>query len=681
MQLAGAAPGKILRNHDEYQRAMLAAWQNFIHSQQLDPVVPPNIAASWRRSWGRVNPNNEIEFTRMSSAYLLASQTASFELIAIARPVMEDVYQCVQNSGIVMVLTNSVGCVLDMLGDEAVLQVVERWGAGLGSILSEELIGTTSFGLALAERMPVQVAGSEHFIQQFHIATGAAAPMFDLTGRLLGVVGMVVPVERHHVHSLGLVVAAARAIECQRQSDFLMAEQNSHLAQLNAILSAISDGILVWNTDDVLVHANHAASEMLGIPEKLLLGNQTEALLTIPDSVRQAILERKPLADVEGVIVAGERTIDCLISLNFVFQNESRLRWVIVTLRPEKNVRKLVQRQVGATAVLTLDDIPGESVQVQRIRNFVRSVADAKASILIRGEVGTGKNALANAIHNASHRRDGPFIIFSCSSVPNELVISELLGYDENTGFARGGSRPSKFELADSGTLFFQDVDVLPLEAQSVLLNGLELGFIQRIGSRRPIEVNVHVIASTSARMETLLAQGSFRPDLYYRLSTFSITIPPLRERNRDIPLVADRILRRLSMQLHYPLLLGQGVIEVLKRYPWPGNVREMEAVLGRAATQVGKNGIIELSHLPSSLQYVSHIAPDGQSAATVQPFSEIKRETIIKAAQLYRGNVTQMARILGISRATLWRHLKALDINPGDYRQPPLPSNPFLRK
>src|SRR4030095_7564481 len=142
----------------------------------------------------------------------------------------------------VLILTNSVGCILDLVGDDAIIKIMEGWGAGRGSILSEEQIGTTSIGLALTERMPVQVAGREHFVKQFHIATGAAAPMFDISGRLLGVLGIVMPIERYHIHSLGLVAAAARAIESQRQSDVLFAEQNSQLGQLKNILSPISDG-------------------------------------------------------------------------------------------------------------------------------------------------------------------------------------------------------------------------------------------------------------------------------------------------------------------------------------------------------------------------------------------------------------------------------------------------------
>jgi transcriptional regulator of acetoin/glycerol metabolism len=655
---------------EDYQQKMLDAWKKYTHNQELDPIVSPLIAASWRRCWGHVNPNKSLEFTRMSADYLLASQTASFDLIAIARPVMEDVYQCIQDSGTAIILTNSIGCVLDLIGDDEVISIMNDWGAGIGSILSEELIGTTSIGLALTERMPVQVAGREHFVQQLHVATGAAAPMFDISGRLLGVLGIVMPVDRYHIHSLGLIAAAARAIEGQRQSDFLLVEQNSQLAQLNAIISKISDGILVWNVDYVLIHANSMAGEVLGIPVQSMMGKHVDSLFVVPGFMRKAILRKKTLTDVEGVIKIGDQSVNCLISLDFVYKSREELQWIIVTLRPEKKVRQLVQRQVGANAALTLDDIPGESPQMQKVRSFVRSAAGAQASILIRGEVGTGKNALASAIHNAGSRRDGPFIVFSCASIPNELVIGELLGYDEE-GSNRHSGRPSKFELAEGGTLFFQDVDVLPLEAQAVLLNALELRMIQRLGGHRAVDVNARIIASTSANMETLISQGAFRPDLYYRLSIFTITLPPLRERPRDIPVVVDRILIRLNKQLGYKVSLAPEVMDVFKKYPWPGNIREMEAVLGRAATQVAGAGEIGMLHIPGNVRRMETetIPPSAQSLLQVGSLDEMERETILLTLQAQRGNVSRMAQVLGVSRTTLWRKLKSYGIKPDEYR------------
>jgi len=653
-----------------YPRDIQSAWELFTSSKKIVPCVPPVIAASWRRCWGKVNPHQNVEFARMGPSYLLSSQTASFDLIAVARPVMEDVYQCVERSSTVLILTNNVGCVLDLLGDTEILEIMEQWGVGLGSILSEELIGTSSFGLALSERMPVQVAGSEHFVRQFHVVTGAASPIFDMSGHLLGVLGLVMPITKYHVHSLGLVSAAARAIESQRQSDMLLEEQNSQLAQMNAVLSAMSDGVMMWSEDEILLHANQAASQILSIPIQAMLGHNIHTVFNIPASVAKSIARRKPITDVEGLLYVGERVINCLISVDFVHQSPERLRWIIMTLRAENKVRMLVQRQVGAHAPLTLNDIPGESPQMQRVRSFVKSAAAAQASILIRGEVGTGKNALASAIHNAGPRRGGPFVVFACSSVPNELAISELLGYDEAES-KQGSGRPSKFELARGGTLFFQDVDALPLEAQAVLLNALELGIIQRLRSRRALPIDVRVVASTSANIETLIAQSVFRPDLYYRLSIFSITLPPLRERPQDIDLVVERIISRFSIQLDHPVELEPAVLEVFKKYPWSGNIRELEAVLGRAATQLAPaDRMIELKHILPHVRYSTESAINHNAPELLNSLEEAERATILRVAQTCRGNLTRMSEVLGIGRTTAWRKIKHFAINIREYRQ-----------
>jgi transcriptional activator for dhaKLM operon len=246
-----------------------------------------------------------------------------------------------------------------------------------------------------------------------------------------------------------------------------------------------------------------------------------------------------------------------------------------------------------------------------------------------------------------------------------------LLGYDESIENTRMSGRPSKFELAQGGTLFFQDVDALPLEAQAVLINALELGVVQRLGSQRAVEVEARVIASTSADMEALISQGAFRPDLYYRLSTFTITLPPLRERPRDIPLVADRILARFTRQLGYQISLAPEVMDVFRKYAWPGNIREMEAVLGRAATQIAGAGVIGLAHIPNAVRLMETKPQNVDQSLQVKVSSlrEMERETILLMMQMYRGNVSRMAQVLGISRTTLWRKLKAYGLDPEDYR------------
>jgi transcriptional activator for dhaKLM operon len=460
----------------------------------------------------------------------------------------------------------------------------------------------------------------------------------------------------------------ARAIEGQRQSDQLLAEQNSRLAQLNVILAANSDGVMVWNSEGILMHINPAAARIFGLLEQASRGRQISELISYPAFVRDAIEKGTPFTDVEANLEVDGRSISCVLSLRYVLDDDKR-QWVIAIVRQEKDVRRLVQSQVGTHASLTLADIIGESRQIRHVRRFIKSAADAQASVFIRGETGTGKIPVASAIHNASSRRDGPFMIFACAAVPSELAANELLGFDKGLFNNSPGGRPSKFELVHGGTLYFQDVDALPLEAQGTLLNVIDLGIVQRLGSNRPIAVDVRIIASSSANMEELIAKGNFRPDLFYRLSSFEIMMPPLRERLDDLPLLVDRIVMRLSRQLHSSLKVDQGVIDVLRRYSWPGNVRELEAVLGHAAVQAGFSSVIEPAQLPDYIRHPKALPANGASSFKVHSLDELEREVILNAVGLCNGNVSEVARLLGIGRTTAWRRLKTYGISPDDFR------------
>jgi transcriptional regulator with PAS, ATPase and Fis domain len=400
----------------------------------------------------------------------------------------------------------------------------------------------------------------------------------------------------------------------------------------------------------------------------MMLGRHIGEFIEYPDFLQQAVIKRQPLTDVEVNVKVGERSITCLLSLRYIF-NKNELLWIVCTARQEKDLRQLVQRQMGTYTQLTLADVPGDSPKMKNLRRFIKLAAPAGASILISGERGTGLNTLAGVIHSESPRRNGPFLIFACSSVPSEYLVSELLGVDEGLSQNKSGGRPSKFELADKGTIFFQEVDALPLEAQGILLNVIDLGIVQRLGSQRPIPVDVRVIASTYANMQELIAKGSFRSDLFFRLSAFEINPPPLRERLDDLPLLTGKIASRLSKQLNRSLVVHPLAIETLKNYSWPGNLRELETVLGRAAVQAGFSGIIGSSHLPDYIRNPIPKVNGDNDSQTVKSLNDLEREAILQAAVVCNGNVSEMARLLGMGRTTLWRRLKAYDVPLEDYR------------
>jgi PAS domain S-box-containing protein len=649
------------------QELFYEAWRAFIQRQVILPEVNPCVANSWMRCWARLNPQRPLQLRKLSPEHMLAAQVASFELISLARPIMEDIYQFVAGSDTAIVLTNNAGYVLDMVGDPDIIEVVESHSICPGASLSEMEMGTNAFALSILDRTPTRVAGAEHFFEVYHELAETAAPIFDLSGRLLGSLGVINLSFNHHPHSMGLVVAGAKAIEGQRQADLLLAEQNSQMAQLNAIIEASSDGLLVVDQHGVLMQINQAATKILGLARQAVVGRPLTEWVGYPGFLDEAVTQRDALTDVEIHIRIGERIVVCLVSLNYVIR-DGAIHWVIILLRQPSVVRELVHQQVGAQAPLTLEDIPGDSAAIRKVQRFVRVAAPAQASILIRGESGTGKNVLASAIHNASPRRNGAFLIFGCTSIPHEWVISELLGYDEGLESRKAGGRPSKFELAEGGTMFFQNIDDLPLDAQSILLNVLDLGIMQRLGSERPIKVDVRIIASTSANIEKNIAQGNFRADLYYRLSAFEITLPPLRERLEDIPVLVERILNRVARQLSYELVLEPGVMELLMAYDWPGNVRELEAVLGRAAIQSGPSGSVPAYLLPASIQE-GGAAQVIDAKTQVRTFYTLERESLLLAAQACKGNITEMAKLLGIGRTTVWRRLKEMDLDLREYR------------
>jgi len=649
-------------------RQQKIAWLEFVDQQKFHQDLQPLVAQSWKRCRARLNPYKDTPLKHLSDDHLLASQVASFDLLSIARPIMEDIYQFVEHSDTVIALVNSAGFILDICGDSDMLEIANQHELSPGTSMTEAEIGTNAFGLSLTDRIPNRIVGAEHFLYRFHELAEAAAPIFKLSGRPLGVIGLINPKNRQHPHTLGSVVAGARAIEGQLQSDYMLAEQNKQMAQLNAILAANSEGILVWNPEMVLMQINPAAARILGVSESTLLGRHIGDFITYPKFLREAAEKREPLTDVEVNVNIDERSVSCVISMRYVIHNDE-LHWIIVTARQEKDVRRFVQSQVGAHASSTLEDLPGESSQMKLVHRFIKSAAPAQASVLIRGESGTGKHPVASAIHNISQRRNGPFLIFPCSSIPSELLVQQLLGFDEGFFKEMPGGRPSKFELAHEGTIYFQDVEALPLQAQGILLNVIDLGIVQRLYSKRAIEVDVRVIASTSTNIEELIAKENFRSDLFYRLSSFDIRLPPLRERKKDLPLLTERILDRLSKQLNHRIDLDPKVVTVLKKYSWPGNIRELETVISRAAAQAGFSGIVTTEHLPAYIHYPQPTIGSPQEMNKVNTLSQMERESILLSAEMCGGNVSAMARSLGISRTTMWRKLKRLGISAQDFR------------
>jgi transcriptional activator for dhaKLM operon len=645
-------------------------WQTFMATGQVTAVAGAEpdltIIQSWQRCAPLADPTNDPRPPRLREPALHSLLKSQQDLITVAIPFMEDMHQYIEGSGSAILLADGTGCVLSLCGDQIAQEMVVARNLGVGTYWSELYLGTNALGVTLVSAMPIQVVGAEHYYQTFHKFTSTAAPIHDVNGRIIGLIGVVSGVENSTSHTLSLVMAVARAISNQLQAELYLEEANRRLTELNTIMESITEGVLTWNSTGKINHVNSQAGRLLNVAPPSVLGLPLTEVLNLPEVLQTALADNRDVEDTEvtlAIKISSEH-LQTIVTLRVVWEYGRPVGYMMM-LRPLEQVRRLVHQQVGSQATLKLEDIFAESAAMRPVTRQARIAARGNAPVLLRGEGGVGKNHLARAIHNDSTRADKPFISINCRAIPRELIVSEFMGYEKESG--RDG-RPSKFELAHEGTLLLDQVESLSLEMQSALLQVIETGHVMRLGSSRPIPVDVRVVAATTADLEKSVAEGNFLSHLYYRFAVFHITIPPLRERTEDILLLAKRLLARSARRHGQNMVLDNEAMAILRRYPWPGNVRELEMVLERAAYQ-SSDYVIRLLDFPESVRNGRVVVGRGPEPQPVLSAADAEREAIIRAGWACKGRISEMARELEIGRTTLWRKMKLHQIDPARFR------------
>lgn len=316
----------------------------------------------------------------------------------------------------------------------------------------------------------------------------------------------------------------------------------------------------------------------------------------------------------------------------------------------------------------SFDNILTKNSKMNYLKNIGKKAAETNSTVLITGESGTGKELFAEAIHQASYRKDGPFIAINCGAIPKGLIEAELFGYVEGafTGASQRG-KDGKFKIASGGTLFLDEIGNMPLDMQVKLLRVLEAKVFEPIGSNEKIELDARIIAATNDNLEEEMEKGNFREDLYYRLNVISIDIPPLRERPEDIEPIAEAMLDRLSkeMDLDKKILTGESK-EILRGYDWPGNVRELRNILERAIN-LSSQEYITPKDISERILYKTNnekfLSLGVGTKSLEEIVEETERQAIIAALELCRGNRTEAAKVLGIHRTSLYRRIEKYGI------------------
>lgn len=469
-------------------------------------------------------------------------------------------------------------------------------------------------------------------------------------------------------HTYPMLVSTVKSIENEMKLDKINKNLFKANKRLYDIMESINEGIIGVDSKGNIKNINQFARKLLSFEEKNILGKNIENIISLKnkDLLEAVIKEDKRFEEHEMYFMdKSKKRIYCIANMIPLKDLDlKKVEGALLIFRKAKEIHTLVNRIVGAHAIFTFEDIIGESQALKDIKEIAHKVSNGNTTILLQGESGTGKELFAQAIHNASNRASKPFIFINCGAIPRELVASELFGYVEGafTGAKKGG-HPGKFELADEGTIFLDEIGDMPLDTQANLLRVLETKSIVRVGGHNVIPTDVRVIAATHKDLKEEVKLGNFREDLFYRLNVMPIRTPSLRERKDDIKIFVEYFNRKFSEKMNKKVVpINQSFYRHMLNYDWPGNVRELQNVMQLVVNMVEEDEEISYRHLP---QYMKKniLVPNKQKNNNMKSLEEIEKEAIVNTLLNVKNNLAQAANILKIGRTTLYRKIEKYNL------------------
>lgn len=645
------------------------SWKQFALGQSTEVPVREEILASWKRCRAHnVDPFITKPAKLSDQAEIKRRLAASRDLLEVSDPAILHLYQFLNDIRVFISVSDADGYLLSVYGDTSAIDpqhdiLYTAWG--------EKDIGTNPIGTSIQEDRPLQIFGYEHYSRFPHHFAGAGTPIHDPSGKIIGAISITTTINEQQPHTLAMIVMTAYSIEKQLQIQDSTRSIQLAYQHINATVNSISEGVVVIDSQGRISMANNVFAQQLGIQSSLLMGQSVIDFLQDP-ALKQAILTCTPFSDRMAKLNVGTTVFPCMISLHpMVYEG---IHEAVLIFTEFSRARKLAATINRSQSPNTFDSIIAVSPSFRRVVSEARLYAQNDSTILLLGESGTGKDVMAQAIHNASARRTGPFVPVNCGAMQKELVAAELFGYEAGafTGARRGGS-VGKFEYANGGTLFLDEIGEMPLDVQPILLRALESHTITKLGGKTPIPVNVRIIAATNRDLYSAVAAGTFRGDLLYRLDIFSLRLPPLRERKEDISALIE------SMTMHMNVKYGKAVtglspeaLERMTQYDWPGNIRELRNYMERCVV-LADSSQIQVDMLPNKLRSLSPAADAPREAA----FSTLpkpagagvpdhcRQAELRRLLEQYHWNITRVSQALGVTRATVYRRMKHYGIQP----------------
>jgi len=661
---------------DSHAQRVLSVAQHKSHLGRQNCEKQPEIRIT--RSWERclenygLDPNSRTAPFIVERAELADCQDRVHELLGdVIQTEMEQLYQRIVGSGYSLILTNSDGVILNYVGDPALSDYFQQAGLHPGAVWSEYQQGTNGIGTCLHEQVPLTIHRDEHFLSRNIHLTCSASPIFDAQGQLLAILDVSSVSSQDskavHAHTAALINMSAKLME---NFGFLRQSQHYWILRFHTkyeYVGHFSEGILALDESGRVVYANQCAVTYLGFNDrKAIVGQHIGNIFTTNLALIVGLANRQPNSVFTLHAIQDNKPFYCLLKI------PQRLP---TTPAPRKQ-RIHIGREPWC---LSLEGLAGKDKQMACNVQMAHKVVNKSIPILLFGETGTGKEAFAKSIHQASNRAEKPFVALNCAAIPESLIESELFGYKHGafTGARREGMR-GKILQSNHGTLFLDEIGDMPLSLQTRLLRVLEEKEVLPLGSETPVQVNLNVISATHHDLAKLIEQGEFRQDLYYRLNGIQLKLPALRERT-DLEHIIHCALAAENTE-HVQIEIEAEAFELLVQYHYPGNIRQLRNVL-RTALALREGNVITVNDLPSELTHaplaeLATLSPinldsgfaDAMPAApslAVQTQKETdvlacaERNVILQALEQHRWNITNTATSLNMSRNTLYRKMK----------------------
>ncbi|HDR4511330.1 TPA: sigma-54-dependent Fis family transcriptional regulator [Bacillus cereus] len=605
----------------------LHTWKKFVDEGVLDSNrINERISESWHRcKEANVDPHINKGQKILSSNIFQDQKKKSEIFLDIAIPQIQNMRKTIDELQMMALLIDPDGYVLSLSGNEQTLKRAKHINFIEGVKWTEAAVGTNAIGTALEIEEDIMISGTEHYSVASHSWSCAAAPIHNDDGKLIGVLDFSCPIEFSHPYMLGMVTSIAHAIE--RECSIRVHQNELHLI--------------------------HRFLDVIDSDEQVVICNHRDVIVSASKRVRERVCNwsRMKLAD---LMHFGLKT-----KLEVPIYSNNRMIGKCIYVKENKQVKSF--STFPFINGITFPGVIGTSSAFQHTLEEIKLVSPTDASVYVCGETGVGKEYVARAIHENSPRKNGPFIAVNCGALPKELMESELFGYAEGafTGARRQGYK-GKFEQADGGTIFLDEIGEVPPKMQVALLRVLQERTVTPIGSSIEVPVNIRIITATHKDLLRLVEEGKFRQDLYYRLHVYPLYVPSLIERKEDIPYFIQQFCERKNWNIVFP----KSICNQFALHTWPGNIRELLNVLERIYILSQGREICEkqISFLLQTImgnQHQLELQTENKTENTLNFREKIQRDSMIEALEKTNGNVSLAAKLLDVPRSTFYKRMQ----------------------